>query len=168
MKKVLIPGSFDPITLGHYDMIYRSACLFDEVHAVIFDNSEKNKLFTGGQRLYMLKLVCEKINAEFAAERVVYSLSSGFLAQYYLDNNIDALVKGARNATDFDYEYWLSLIQRSFDKKIETVIIPARAEFQHISSTVVRELIKYNRSLTGYVPPEIIPYITQCAENKYN
>ena len=159
MKRVLIPGSYDPMTAGHLDVILRAAALFDEVYVTVFQNSEKHTFFSGEQRLEMLRLACAPFCGQSGLGKIICGISDGFLAQYAADNKIDAVIKGARNATDFDYEYWLSLILRSFDGKIETLVMPAKAEFQHISSTVVRELIKYNKPLTGYVPAEVAAYI---------
>lgn len=156
MRRALIPGSFDPPTTGHLDMIRRTASLFDEVYVVVFDNSEKKKTFTAMQRLEFIRRICAPLSGCDGLGRIVAGLSEGMLSDYVAEHKIDVVIKGARNASDFDYEYWLSIINRSFDKSFETLIMPAKAEYQHISSTVVRELIKYGKPLDGYVPDEII------------
>lgn len=163
MKRALIPGSFDPPTIGHLDMIKRSACLFDEVYVVVFDNSEKKKTFSAQQRLDFLRRICAPLSQKDGMGRIIAGLSDKMLSDFASENKIDAVIKGARNASDFDYEYWLSIINRSFNASFETLIMPAKAEYQHISSTVVRELIKYGKSLDGYVPAEIIGCI--CGKN---
>lgn len=160
MRRALIPGSFDPPTTGHLDMIRRTAYLFDEVYVVVFDNSEKRKMFTAGERLKLITLACAPLAAEKGLGRILSGLSEGMLSDYAAEYKIDAIIKGARNASDFDYEYWLSIINRSFYPAFETLIMPAKAEYQHISSTVVRELIKYGKPLNGYVPDEIIDFLT--------
>ena len=151
-KTALIPGSFDPITRGHLDVIERTAALFDEVIVAVFDNSEKRTLFTAEQRLEMAELAVKDI------PNVKADLSNGLLAEYAEKHNA-VLVKGVRNVTDFDYEYWLAAINRNMDEKIETIFLPASAEVQHISSTVVREMLKYGRSLDSLVPKEVNDYI---------
>jgi len=153
MKKALIPGSFDPITRGHIDVIERTAALFDEVVVAVFDNSEKRTLFTAEQRLEMVKLAVERF------PNVTAGLSHGLLAEYAGRIGAVTLVKGIRNVTDFDYEYWLAAINRNMDEKIETIFIPSKAEYQHISSTVVREMIKYGRSCENLLTPEVDEYI---------
>lgn len=153
MKKALIPGTFDPVTLGHRDIVERAARIFDEVIVAVFDNSQKHTLFTTEQRLEMLKLALSGI------ENVRVDLSNGLLAAYAVENQVAALVKGVRNSTDFDYEHWLALINRSFESELDTVLLPSRSEYQHISSTVVRELIKYGRPTFGYVPDAVAEYI---------
>jgi pantetheine-phosphate adenylyltransferase len=160
MRRALIPGSFDPPTAGHLDMIRRTAYLFDEVYVVVFDNSDKRKMFTAGERLKLITLACAPLAGEEGLGRVLPGLSEGMLSDYAAEYKIDAVIKGARNASDFDYEYWLSIINRSFNPAFETLIMPAKAEYQHISSTVVRELIKYGKPLSGYVPDEIIDFLT--------
>jgi pantetheine-phosphate adenylyltransferase len=156
MRRALIPGTFDPPTSGHLDMIRRTAVLFDEVYVVIFDNSEKRKMFPAAVRLEMVTLACASLAGQEGTGKIIPGLSEGMLADYAAEYKIDAVIKGARNATDFDYEYWLSIINRSFNPAFETLIMPAKAEYQHISSTVVRELIKYGKPLEGYVPDAIL------------
>ncbi|MHB1151549.1 MAG: pantetheine-phosphate adenylyltransferase [Eubacteriales bacterium] len=159
MRRALIPGSFDPPTAGHLDMIRRTAYLFDEVYVVVFDNSDKRKMFTAGERLELITLACAPLAGVKGLGRILPGLSEGMLSDYAAEYKIDVVIKGARNASDFDYEYWLSIINRSFYTAFETLIMPAKAEYQHISSTVVRELIKYGKPLSGYVPDEIIDFL---------
>lgn len=161
MRRAVIPGSFDPVTVGHIDLIRRAALLFDEVYVVAFENCDKRGLFDMDTRLRFLTLSTMGITDA----KIIAAADRGMLADFVIAHKIDAIIKGARNATDFDYEYWLSIINRSFDARIETIILPARAEYQHISSTVVRELIKFGKPLDGYVPDEITALIK--AENTH-
>ena len=109
-KTALIPGSFDPITRGHVDVIERTAKIFDEVIVAVFDNSEKRTLFTAEQRLEMTRLAVQRF------PNVRADLSNGLLAEYAKKHNA-VLVKGVRNVTDFDYEYWLAAINRNMDER---------------------------------------------------
>lgn len=152
----LIPGSFDPVTTGHLDLITRTAAVFDKVIVTVFDNTTKSGYFTPEQRLKLLKASTAHL------PNVTCDLSNGLLAQYAAEHHA-VLVKGVRNNTDFDYEENLAAINRSLTG-VETMLLPARGEVRHISSTFVRELLKYDRSLDGNVPPEAISLIRQFKE----
>jgi len=156
MTRALIPGSFDPVTIGHMDMINRAALLFDEIYVVAFENNSKCCLFDMETRRHFLNIACSSIKGA----KVTVDFNNGLLADYVSAHGIDVVIKGARNASDFDYEYGLSLINRSIDRNAETLIMPAKAEYQHISSTVVRDLIKYGKPLDGFVPDELLAEIS--------
>ena len=153
MVKCIVPGSYDPVTVGHCDIIKRATALFDEVYAVVFENSDKRNAFSAKQRFEMLCASCLEL------PNVRVELSNGMLVDFMRSRGIGVIVKGVRSATDFDYEYQLAGINHGFDKSVETVILPSRPELQHISSTVVRELIKYNKTLDGYMPGPAIRLI---------
>ena len=151
----LIPGSFDPPTIGHYDLALRAARIFDEVYVVAFINSSKRGRFSPEERLMMLK-------AAFAGnERIKVGLCEGLLADYAEENRITALVKGARGTVDFDYELQLSLINRSLSPELDTIILPTRAEYMQVSSTMVSELIKYHKPYGKYLPPNVEKLVTE-------
>lgn len=146
MKKVLIPGSFDPITAGHYDLAVRAAQLFDKVYVVGFVNSEKQGFFKPEVRFEAMRAAFSEI------DNIICDMSDGTVVDYAAENQIDAIVKGARNGSDFDYELSLSMINRSLLPVIDTLIIPTKPELIHVSSTVVRELIRYGKDFSKYVP----------------
>jgi len=153
-KRALIPGSFDPITNGHYDLAIRAAAIFDEVYVVAFVNSAKKGRFTPEQRLAMLKAAFEgrnNIHCDLSADQL--------LCDYAMQHDIHTLVKGARGSVDFDYELSLSLINRSLEPSLDTIILPTKAEFMHISSTMVSELIRYGRDYTAVVPQGVATLI---------
>ncbi len=149
MTTVLIPGSFDPITVGHEDVIARAATMFDNVIVCIFTNNSKKCMFSPAERYEFLKAATEKYR------NVRADICDGLLAEYAEENRCDAIVKGLRNASDFDYEFMLFSINRELAPGIETVFIPTRAELAHISSTMVRELIRYGRDFSAFVPAEV-------------
>jgi len=155
MARALISGTFDPVTVGHLDIIKRAAAVFDEVYAVVFNNSSKRTHFTADQRIDMLKLACAGIN------NVTCDTSDGLLVEYAVTHNIDVIVKGIRNASDFDNEYQMSVINHGIDNKIETFFIPSRPEHIHVSSTVVREFMKYNVDFGDYVSESVKKYIEE-------
>ena len=131
MRIAVFPGSFDPVTVGHLDIIARAAKLFDRVYVSIVPNGEKtHPMFTDGQKLALMRASV----AEFPR-----------CAQF--------LVRGVRNGTDFDAEQQLSLIYRDVSGgALETVLLIAEPKLQHISSTMVREMIKYGQDLEKYMP----------------
>ncbi len=149
MTCALIPGSFDPVTVGHEEFIARAAALFDKVIVCVCDNSAKHCMFTPEERYEFLKAVTEKYR------NVKADICSGLLVEYAIENRCDVIIKGLRNASDFDYENMLFAINRELAPDIETLFIPARAETAHISSTMVRELIKYGCDFAPYIPDEI-------------
>ncbi len=151
MKIAIYPGSFDPITLGHMDIIRRAAECFDKVCVCVMVNCDKkNPMFTPQERLEMIRsAVAELPNVE--AE-----LWTGLLANYTQDRGSHILVKGVRNATDFDQEYQMAAINKGVCPGLETVFLPASAAYQHFSSTMVREMIRYGQPLERYVPEAVI------------
>ncbi len=151
MKIAIYPGSFDPITLGHMDIIRRAAKCFDKVCVCVMVNCDKkNPMFTPQERLEMIRsAVAELPNVE--AE-----LWTGLLANYTVNRDCHILVKGVRNATDFDQEYQMAAINKGVCPGLETVFLPASAAYQHFSSTMAREMIRYDQPLEQYVPESVI------------
>lgn len=153
MSVALIPGTFDPITVGHEDLIQRAAMLFDEVIVCVFTNSAKSTMFTVEERFEFLCAVAANYR------NVRADMSTGLLADYAIEHRCDVIIKGARSGTDFDYEFSMSAINRELAPMVETVILPSRCELSHISSTMVRELIKYRKDFSPFVPSCIVPLI---------
>ncbi len=145
MKACIIPGSFDPVTKGHTELFKAAALLFDKVYPVILVNSEKKSgFFTPEQRFEILKVAVDEINTECDGkiEAVLYS---GLTTDCALALGTSHIVKGVRNISDFAYEYDLAQISKRFVPSIETVFIPSSPELACVSSTYVRELIKYGK-----------------------
>ena len=149
MKTAIYPGSFDPITLGHLDIIRRSAPCFDRLFVCVMVNCDKKPMFSPEQRLELIRRsVADLPNVE--AE-----LYSGLLADYARQKNAHIIVKGVRNITDFDSEMQMARINQGIEPELETLLLPARAEFEHFSSTMAREMIRYGQPLTKYVPAPV-------------
>ena len=150
MKIAVYPGSFDPITLGHLDVIERAAALFDKVVVCVMVNGGKNSgMFTGEERLELVKLATEHLGNVEAVR------CEGLLAEFAREQGACALVKGVRNSGDFDWEYQMACINRSLCSELETVLLPAAAEHVYFSSTMAREMIKYKQDLTPYLPKKV-------------
>lgn len=147
MKRAVIPGSYDPITKGHTDLIERAASLFDEVVVAIFDHPDKKSLFSLEERIAFIEEACREYG------NVKTDSFCGLLIDYVKEKDIDVIVRGVRNVRDFDYEYELSQIYAKTGGS-ETVLLPSRGENAHVSSSMVRELIKYDRDPSQFLPFE--------------
>lgn len=147
MKIAVVSGSFDPITAGHMDVVRIAAGIFDEVHVVIVANGEKSHgMFSPADRLRIAARAVQPY------KNVCAAVHSGLLSDYCASVGAKYLVRGVRNGTDFAYEYDLAAIMRRFDPELETVFLPAPPERACVSSTYVRELLKYGCPLDGAVP----------------
>ena len=149
MKTAIFPGSFDPITLGHLDIIRRAAACFDKLYVCVMVNCQKSPMFEPEKRLELIRKSVEGL------ENVEVEVFSGLLAEYARQKNATVLVKGIRNATDFDSEYQQALINRGICPELETLFLPASAEYLHFSSTMAREMIRYGQPLEKYVPAPV-------------
>ena len=150
MKKIAVfPGSFDPITTGHVDLIKRALPLFDEIVVAVGVNSQKKCLFSLEQRLSWLEDVFkDEANVKVGHfEKLTVDYCHRINAKY--------LIRGLRNASDFDYEKTISQLNNILGKGIETLFLISKPEFSHISSTIVREIIKGGGDATPFLPGEI-------------
>ncbi len=145
MKTAIISGTFDPITVGHYDVIVRAAALFERVVVAVSANTEKQGFLPDEVRLEAAKASVIGIeNAEVVK-------CDGLLADFCRKYENPVIVRGARNGSEYDYERSLFIINKGLGAP-ETIVLPAESGMDHISSTYVRELIKYNKSLKDSVP----------------
>ena len=161
MKTAICSGSFDPITLGHLDVIRRAAAIFDRVCVCVSPNAEKkNQMFTPEQKLLLVRTaVAELPNVE--AE-----LFPGLLADFAVSHGANVIVRGIRNVTDMDVEYQMALINRGLHPELETFLLPASPAYQHFSSSMAREMIRYRQPLEKYLPMSIIPLVRDMTEKK--
>ena len=154
MKVAVCSGTFDPITLGHLDIIRRAAACFDKVYVCVSPNaSKKNQMFTPEEKLELVKVAVEDL------DNVVAELYQGLLADYAVERGANVIVRGVRNATDFDVEYQLAQINSGIHPGLETMILPASPQYQHFSSSMAREMIRYGQPLEKYLPASIIPMV---------
>lgn len=155
MKTVVYPGSFDPCTNGHMDVISRAAKLFDKVIVAVLVNNSKTPMFSAEERVEMLKTA----SAEY--ENVEVHSFTGLLVDFMRMVNADVIVKGIRAVSDFEYEFQMALTNHELDRNIETIFIPTRKDYMFLSSSIVKEVAKYGGSLDGLVPECLIPVINK-------
>ena len=151
MKIAVYPGSFDPITLGHMDIIKRSAKLFDKLIVAVLKNVDKKALFTIDERVGMIgKLVKKYDNIEVVS-------FEGLLIDFMESNEASIIVKGLRVGLDFDYELQMSHMNRKLSKDhVETILLMASTEYSYISSSSVREILHFKGDIKNFVPEEIV------------
>ncbi len=151
----MLTGSFDPVTAGHVDLIRRAAPLFDTLYVAVMSNGEKDTaghgMFTPKERLAILSAAVESLRVEGICN-VRAEICEGLSSAYARKRGVRYIVRGARTATDFDYETGLAAIMKRFDETLETVILPAAPELSCISATYVRELLKYGCPIGDAMP----------------
>lgn len=150
MRTAVCSGSFDPITLGHLDIISRAAACFDRIWVCVSPNAEKrSQMFTPEQKLEMVNAAVTKL------PNVQAELWPGLLADFAREHGAVAIVRGVRNGMDFDLECQLARINGGLCPGLETLLLPAAAEYQHFSSSMAREMIRYGQPLEKYLPAPV-------------
>lgn len=149
MKRVVCPGSFDPITYGHLDIVERASSIFDEVVIAVMVNKTKQTLFTVEERMEMTKEVTKKF------PNVKVDSWSGLLVDYCKTNDISIIVKGLRAVTDFDYELQMSQINLQL-QGVETLFISTAPAHSFLSSSLVKEIASHGGDVSSYIPAELL------------
>lgn len=146
MKTAICPGSFDPITLGHLDIIRRAAVMFDRVIVAVLVNPSKNPSFTAEERLAMIR------NATVDITNVEAECFDGLLAEYARLKRAQAIVKGLRAVTDFEYEFQMSLVNRKLNPETDTIFLTTSAQYMYLSSSMVKSIAKFGGDISDFVP----------------
>ena len=149
MKIAICPGSFDPITKGHVDIIERTSKLFDKVYAVVMVNPAKTPTFTTEERVNMIK----KCTAHL--DNVEAESFEGLIADYAKQKDAHTLVKGLRAVTDFEYEFQQALTNKKLNPELETVFLTANAENMYLSSSVVKQVCEFGGDISEFIPAEV-------------
>ena len=159
MTTAICPGSFDPITLGHVDIVRRAADIFEEVVVCVMHNAaKKSPMFTLEEKLSMARRAVE----EYPNVRV--DSYDGLLTEYVRRFDKPVVVKGLRAASDFDYEFQMNMINKRLNPSVETMFLTASEQYTFLSSSIVREVAQYGAELKGLVPDAIIPDIEEKAK----
>ena len=153
MRRAACPGSFDPVTNGHIDIISRASMLFDEVVVAVVVNASKQRLFTPEERIEMLTDAC----APYA--NVSIASFDGLLTTFCLEHGLHAIVKGLRAVSDFDYELQMAQMNSSL-APIETVFVPTSPEYSFLASSLVKEVARFGGDVSSLVPPHVLARLT--------
>lgn len=157
MKIAICPGSFDPVTKGHLDIICRASKLFDGVIVVVMSNAAKSPLFDQVERMALLQ---RAIN-EAGIDNVTVDCYDGLLADYVKMRNATAIVKGLRAMSDFEYEFQMALTNRKIYPDAETVFLTTAAENMYLSSSLVKQVAQLGGDISDFVPACILPDIVE-------
>ncbi len=150
MKRAIYPGSFDPVTNGHLDIIARSARLVDELVVGVLNNRAKNALFSAEERVSMLK----ELTSHFP--NITVDAFDGLLVDYAKRTDSTIIVRGLRAVTDFEYELQIAQTNHEIYEQIETIFLTTRLEYAYLSSTIVKEVASYGGDISRFVPQQII------------
>jgi pantetheine-phosphate adenylyltransferase len=150
LKIAVYPGSFDPATNGHLDIIKRSGALFDKVIVAVLNNPNKKPLFTVSERVDILRRTCGNL------KNVEIDSFSGLLMDYAKSKNANAIVKGLRAVSDFEYELQMAHMNNKLNPDIETMFIMTSCKYSYLSSSLVKEVAQFGGCIRGLVPEEIV------------
>lgn len=161
MARVICPGSFDPVTMGHLDIIARASGLFDEVIALVIVNPSKNPSFTPQERVSML----ERSTAHL--DNVSVDQFNGLLVDYVREHDAIAIIKGLRAMSDFEYEFQMSLTNKKLLPTAETIFLTSTSEHLYLNSTLVKQVAGFGGDISTFVPPEVLADIQLRLCDKY-
>lgn len=153
MKVAIYPGSFDPVTTGHLNIIRRAARIFDRLIVCVMVNSGKNPMFSLEERVELIRMVTRDLS------NVEVDSSDALLAEYARTIGDCVIVKGLRAGSDFEYEFQMAMINRKINPDLDTMFLTAEQQYTYLSSSMVKELGHYNVDLKDFLPEEIIPVV---------
>jgi len=160
MSIAVYPGSFDPITLGHLNIIRRSASVFEKLYVCVMINSDKGPLFSREERVDFIKRTVVRY------KNVEVESSEELLVNYMKERGAKVIIKGLRAVTDFEKEFQTALINRKLNPGIETLFMPSSEKYTYISSSAVKEMTRYGADLKTFVPHEIIDDVVAKVESE--
>jgi len=149
VRIALCPGSFDPVTYAHLDIVQRASRLFDRVHVAVLENPNKNPLFSLEERLEMLKEATKNWS------KVEQGVFSGLVVEYARQVGASAIVRGLRAVSDFEYEFQMAAMNRHLAEDVETVFVMTSSEYAFVSSSLIKEVVRYGGDVSRWVPPNV-------------
>jgi len=150
MRRAVFPGSFDPLTNGHLDIVRRSAPLFDEMIIAVLNNPEKHPMFSVDERCDMISEVLPTVDTDDC--KMAVESFSGLTAEFAKSRNAGAIVRGIRAVSDYEYELRMALMNRRLEPEIETVFLMAGEEYSYVSSTLMKQVFELGGRVAGLIP----------------
>ncbi len=158
--QVIYPGSFDPITFGHLDVLERATNLFDKVIITIAVNTRKNSIFTPDERISLIR---ESISKETWSEKVDIRKFTGLLVDFAHESNVKTLIRGVRQFSDYEYEFRMALMNRKLGRDIDTIFLMPSEHLTFVSGSLVREIAYWGGDVSHFVPANV----AEALKNKY-
>ncbi|QYM77597.1 pantetheine-phosphate adenylyltransferase [Horticoccus luteus] len=155
MRHCIYPGTFDPITYGHLDVLERATRLFDRVTVAIADNPGKSPLFTAAQRAAMIAPVVERF------PNVSIATFGGLLVEFAIAQKAQAIIRGLRALSDFEFEFNMALMNRHLEERLETIFVMPNEQFSYTSSSLVKQVARYGGDVSKFVPPHVAAALRQ-------
>ncbi len=150
MRRAIFPGSFDPLTNGHLDIIKRSSPLFDEIIVAVLNNADKHPMFSVEERCQMIREVLPSVETDGC--KLIVESFSGLTADFARDSKATAIVRGIRAVSDYEYELRMALMNRRLEPSIETVFLMAGEEYSYVSSTLMKQVFELGGRVEGLIP----------------
>ena len=160
MKRAIYPGSFDPVTFGHMDIIERSCGMFDEIIVGVLNNSQKNSLFNADVRVTIL----EDLLSDY--DNVSVEAFDGLLVDFAREKEANIIIRGLRAVTDFEYELQIAQTNRVEYPKLDTVFLVTDLNYSYLSSSIVKEFASYGGDISKFVPAGVIPMIEEAYKKR--
>ena len=159
MVRAVYPGSFDPVTNGHLDIIDRASKVFDHLIVAILENPRKNALFSMEERVRMLERIVKPYN------NVEVDFYQGLLVDYAQSNNLSIIIKGLRAISDFEFEFQMALINKKLNHNVDTMFMMTNYKYSFVSSSLVKEVASYGGDISELVPPQVYEMIIEGIAN---
>ena len=150
MRRAIYPGSFDPVTNGHLDVIERARKLFDEVIVAVAHNEQKQPLFTLDERLALLRVTLGNL------DRVQIAPLPGLLVDFAVEQKASAVIRGLRAVSDFEFEFQMALMNRKLEASVETIFLMPKEEYTYLSSRIVKEIARLGGDIAEFVPAHVV------------
>lgn len=160
MKIAIYPGTFDPLTHGHLDLIERASKLFSKLIVVVGENTSKKPLFDVNERVYMIEQSIKHLN------NVSVDSNSELTVEYAKKHNVNILVRGVRAFADFEYEMQMALMNRKLDENIETVFLMPKNEYSYLNSSLIKGIADFDADIKNFVPPVVVKMFRQKRKKK--